>query len=106
MTLYLNSILAFGKYKDNVVSDLLPSDITSEIEAVQFRPIIKYFSWIRRETSYVLSEEIVDRIKEILSKMPKRKESSSYGRGNYEHYNDIGAMNGLSFQDLYGDFGY
>lgn len=31
-----------------------------------------------------------------------RKKSSH----SLDHYNDIGAMNDLSFQDIYGDFGY
>ena len=34
---------------------------------------------------------------------PKHK---SKRNNNLEHWNDIGAMNDLSFQDLYGDFGY
>jgi len=33
----------------------------------------------------------------------QKKKKSSH---NLDHYNDIGAMNDLTFQDIYGDFGY
>ena len=37
-----------------------------------------------------------------LPSISTRKSKKSY----LNHYNDIGAMNDLSFQDVYGDFGY
>lgn len=32
--------------------------------------------------------------------------NSNYESSGLNHYNDIGAMNDLTFQDIYGDFGY
>jgi len=109
-TITLDTILWFGKYKGELVSDLLPGDITSDVEAKQFMPFLKYFAWIKRETQYVLSSEVIERVKLIFSQQPKKfdepyKYKSSKG-SRLGHYNDMGAMNDISFQDCYGDFGF
>jgi len=104
----LNTTLTFGKYKGQLVSDLLPNDITSDVEAKVFMPYVKYFMWIKKETKYTLSLEVIDRVKLIFNQQPKKIEISyktSKG-GRLDHYNDMGAMSGISFQDCYGDFGF
>ena len=107
-TITLDTVLWCGKHKGDLVSDLLPGDITSDVEAKEFMPFLKYFAWIKRETQYVLSSEVMERIKLIFSQQPKKfhvQYKSSKG-SRLDHYNDMGAMNGISFQDCYGDFGF
>ena len=107
MEITLNTVMNFGKFKGELVSELLPS-INNEIDAKGLKPIVKYFMWINRETNYILNPDVINRMKEILNLMPKPKysDSTSSRGGRYEHYNDMGAMNGISFQDVYGDFGF
>jgi len=115
MKLTLSTVLPFGKYKGKLINDLIPEPSTT-LEARELRQIVRYFGWIKKETSYELSEEVVDRIKTILKMSAKISSdipsySKSYlGRyskkGRLEHWNDMGAMNDISFQDCYGDFGY
>lgn len=47
--------------------------------------------------------------KDAYNSLPELNTKPSYKKkrkNNLDHYNDIGAMNDLSFQDVYGDFGY
>lgn len=106
MEIKLETVIPFGKYKGYKVEDILP-DVDSEFDARFVKPVVKYFAWVKRETSYTLNKEVLERCEHILLLIlkPSFRDSSSY-RGRLEHWNDMGSMSGVSFQDVYGDFGY
>lgn len=107
MNIDINTTMPFGKYKGILVSDLIPSNVLSDIEAKELLPYVQYFMWIKRETNHTLSDLLLNRIKEILLKAPKYiPDNSKHYNRFLNHYNDMGYMNDISFQDAYGDFGY
>ena len=113
--LTLQDKMPCGKYKGCIISDMINAE--NWLNAPQ-----NYLAWaIRTWTNYTFSDEIIKAInknqKELcdLQEEYERTESNrdksedirhKYKTRNLEHYNDIGAMNDLSFQDVYGDFGF
>lgn len=106
MNITLDTVLTFGKFKGKLVSDLL-IETESEVMAKELRPIVSYFVWIALNTQHTLDLEVEKRMKSIMS-LYRRDMSSSYSSNHsgLDHYNDIGAISDLSFQDCFGDFGF
>lgn len=112
MELTLKTKIPFGKYKGEIVENLLAAKYDIDANNL-YRNRIPYFNWLERETQHTLSKDIKDRLEEIhllrmefLKRSPECNSSSSSYFSNLDHYNDMGAMNGISFQEIYGDFGY
>ncbi len=111
MAITMETVLNFGKYKGCKISDMLRNgeDATDETYRSVFR-YLEYLTWIRYNTKYVLSNEVMNRMGDIDWARDKNLESNETNykskRGRLEHHNDMGAMNDLSFEDAYGTFGY
>jgi hypothetical protein len=104
------TVMCFGKYKGKRVSGLIPEEDISDISetmADEFKEVVKYFVWVEENTQYTLSKGLKDQMRLLISKMTKSKDSHSVSnRNKLDYYNDIGSISDISFQDVYGDFGY
>lgn len=113
--LNLQDKMPCGKYKGCIISDMINAE--HWLNSPQ-----NYLAWaIRTWTNYTFSDEIIkaiDKNQKEISDLQREYERSESNRiklnderhkhkaRNLEHYNDMGAMNDISFQDIYGDFGF
>lgn len=115
--LTMESNMPFGKYKGYKIKDLI--ETWHFLNSPQ-----NYLVWaIRTWKNVEFSEEIIKlinenqrnlsnlqdeykRIESIRDKSEDVVDTKHKCKGKLEHYNDLGAMTDISFQDVYGDFGY
>lgn len=95
--LTLNDTYPFGKYKGILLKHML------EEENPEFERAWRYLAWAKNTVKSIeLQSDVIERMKCVF---PKTSENDCY-YSRYDHYNDIGSMVDISFQDVYGDFGY
>lgn len=100
-TLKYKDTLTFGKFKGHKVSELLDCG----------KDGLRYMDWIERRCSNIkLTPKLRRKIEECRAYYSydyrDKSMSNHHYSSNYEHYNDMGGMYDVGFDECYGTFGY
>lgn len=111
MKLTLKDKMPFGKWKGAIIENIIPKDDDNYEGYSLFGrgDGLNYLKWAIKEWKNVeFSDGIKIRIREIekIRLQNYKPEPQRYKGRSYDHYNDMGWTNDMTFQDVYGDFGY